>query len=108
MPVSVYTEGRVTGEGDVVGRVPDTVGLTPGGAQRGCVCDRGQAGHPLRERRAEGWEAECDPPASFPRGCNMIPGDSPQPPALALAATPSLPDPGAESRAAQDSSTHTR
>jgi hypothetical protein len=20
---------------------------------------------------------ECDPPASFPRGCNLIPGDSP-------------------------------
>lgn len=22
---------------------------------------------------------ECDPPASFPKGCNLIPGDSPPP-----------------------------
>lgn len=26
-----------------------------------------------------GEETVCDPPASFPRGCNLIPWDSPMP-----------------------------
>lgn len=55
-----------------------------------------------------GEETVCDPPASFPWGCNLIPWDSPMPSRpypLCLAAY-SFPDPGAESRAAEGSSTH--